>query len=121
MMTLKEFDQLKRFMMLATSDNDHEALASLHAANALLKKHGLTWDAVFARLVRVGVEIEAAPFEDDERQRIVEAFEVALREATGSFRRFLQDMQEQFDRSGSLSINQANALFRSARRAGWQG
>jgi len=127
-MSVKEFGHLKKFMGLTTSDNDAEALTSLRMANALLKKHALTWDAVFARLVKVGGEIEDAsaydnPARDQEREkaRIEDALEHAMRDAKGGFKEFLQSIEEQFEARGRLTTAQMDAVFKSARRAGWQG
>jgi hypothetical protein len=123
-MSVKEFGQLRKAMMLTTSENDNEAVSALRMANTLLKKHSLTWDAVFARLVKVGPEIEdAAAYNGDvdHSSRIKEALEVAQRDASGSFKEFLQSIHEQFAQRGRLTAAQVEAVFKSARRAGWDG
>jgi hypothetical protein len=128
MLTLKEFGQLKKFMMLTTSENDNEAVAALRRANAILAAHTYTWDAVFARLVKIDNQVEDASTYDnpardasDRKQRIKEALEVAMRDASGSFKQFLDDLSDQFERKGYLSQAQYEAVIKSARRAGWQG
>lgn len=128
-MSVKEFGQLKKFMMMTTSDNDQEVLTAVRMANNILKKHNVNWDAVFARLVKVGNQIESV---DDveakvmsgarsSRDRIKEALEIALTNASGSFYGFLSDLGEQLDRTGRLSQAQEDAIIKSAQRAGWRG
>ena len=128
-MSVKEFGHLKMFMMMTTSDNEQEALTALRMANNILKKHNVNWDAVFARLVKVGNQIESA---DDveakvmsgqrsSRVRITEALEIAMTNATGSFYSFLQSLSEQFENTGRLTQAQEDAIIKSAQRAGWRG
>lgn len=54
-MKLADFNRLKKFMMLTTSDNESEALAALRQANSLLSRQSppLTWDRVLDRSVKV--------------------------------------------------------------------
>lgn len=61
MMKLAEYGRLRKLMQMTTSDNDHEALASLRAANAILAAHELSWERVFSRTVTVVNEFEPAP------------------------------------------------------------
>ena len=128
-MSVKEFGHLKKFMMMTTSDNEQEALTALRMANNILKKHNVNWDAVFARLVKVGNQIESA---DDveakvmsgqrsSRVRITEALEIAMTNATGSFYSFLHSLSEQFENTGRLTQAQEDAIIKSAQRAGWRG
>lgn len=41
-------ERLTKLMMMTTSDNDHEALAALRMANALISKEKVTWGEVLA-------------------------------------------------------------------------
>ena len=45
-MTDKDIQRLLKLLNLTTSDNDHEALRAIRAANALMRKHCVTWDEV---------------------------------------------------------------------------
>ena len=124
-MSVKTFGTLKRVMQLATSDSDHEALAALRKANQLLREAGVDWQRVFERCVRVGVEVEEAP--DDEAPRSADRRQAAIREAfeeveasdpRGGFADFVASLKSQFERTGRLTANQEEALFRSVKKAG---
>jgi hypothetical protein len=66
-MKLATFARFKKIMARTTSDNDHEALAALRAANALLKEESLTWERVLSRSINVIQEVEQAPDDDTYR------------------------------------------------------
>jgi hypothetical protein len=118
-----ETTKLCKVMMLTTSDNDSEALAALRKANALLKQRGLNWEDIFAALTEAAASDEDEDdSEDYEAARIRAALAVAMRSAgSESFRDFLDSIAEQFAEKGFLSPKQRAAVFKSARRAGWQG
>lgn len=65
-LSIDEFRLIKKFMAMTTSESDAEALAALRRANAILARHGLTWDMVLTKVVTVGIEVEAAPYDDPE-------------------------------------------------------
>jgi hypothetical protein len=75
-MKLADFGRLKKFMALAESDNDPEALAALRAANALIRREGLTWQRVLDRSVKVIEEVEAAPedYSEPKQERSAKAY-----------------------------------------------
>ncbi len=60
-MRAADFARLKKMMALTASDNDHEALAALRAANAIIRSSGHTWPEVLERVVTVVPEFEADP------------------------------------------------------------
>lgn len=61
-MKLADFNRLKLIMARTFSDNDHEALAAIRAANKILAGAGdLTWERVLSRTVTVINEVEAGP------------------------------------------------------------
>lgn len=130
-MTVTEFRQLKKLMMLSTSDNDAEALASLRKATALLLTHGHTWEQCLDRVVKVINEVEdgagygsgeisrqpAPRRTDDEDAEMDRLFEDALDGAAGSFRDTLLDMQAQWERQRWLSARQRQVVRDAAERA----
>jgi hypothetical protein len=61
-MKISDYRKLCKCMQQTFSDNDHEALAAIRAANGILKANGdLTWDRVFARTINVINEVEEDP------------------------------------------------------------
>jgi hypothetical protein len=115
-------------MTRTASENDHEALASLRAANAIIAKTpGLTWERVLNHTVQVINEVEQAPEDYNaeptsraklDADAVNRAFEVLLatvpREA--DFRRFVDEMHELWEKNGTLTSGQADAILRSAQR-----
>ncbi len=59
--TEKDFLLFGKLMALTTSDNDGEALAALRKANAILKRGGLTWQALLFQSMRDNVRGEEPP------------------------------------------------------------
>jgi hypothetical protein len=49
---LAEIERLKKLLALTQSENDHEALAAMRRANAILAKHNIDWNSLFAALQR---------------------------------------------------------------------
>lgn len=117
----KEFGLLKKLMAMTTSDADAEVLMAIRQANAILAKHGLDWVKVFAKVVTVIAEVEAA--EDDhhghdvEAERIENAFD-ALQEQDlkGGFADFIESLREQWERKRFLTDAQKRALFKAAEK-----
>lgn len=124
-MNLKTFQTLRRLMQQTTSDNDHEALAALRKANALLRGDNVTWDKFFSRTVTVVNDFE--PAEDDipssqnqarHDKMIDAAFEVLERKSLrNGAEDFIASLHEQWLTRRSLSEKQQEALFKFARNA----
>lgn len=114
-MSVAEFGQLKKLLTLATSENDHEALASWRAATKLVAKHGYTWEMVLSRTVTViqeVVPVVAGDAPDD----MDNMFDLALRGADGSFRETLLSIKAQYDARGFLSPRQREVVEAAAER-----
>lgn len=58
--TSDDIVKVVKLLKLTQSDNEHEALAALRRANAILKKHDIQWDKFFASAVR-GTYASPAP------------------------------------------------------------
>ena len=123
-MKLRDFERLKKLMMMTMSGADAERAFALKQANDLLEREGLDWDRVLNRTVTVINEFEPAPEEDpgaDQaalRTRVEAAFAaIEASDPRGSFADFVASLREQWDKRGSLSAAQLDALFKSAKRA----
>lgn len=125
-MSLKEFGQLKKFMMMTTSGSDSERLQSIDHANRLLAKHSLTWDMVFAKTVTVVNEFEADPETETtdagrraaEARKVDQAFaDVEATDPRGSFADFIASLKAQWETKRFLSPAQLEKLFQAANRA----
>jgi len=66
-----DFERLKKIMDRTRSENDHEALASLRAANRIIELSGVSWERFFERMVRI--EVEENPETVEEHQRTMPA------------------------------------------------
>jgi len=111
-MNLAEFRQLKKLLTLATSANDHEALASWRKATELVARHGYTWEMVLDRVCTVINEVEAV----DDPDEMAEKLELALRGASGSFRDTVLSIQAQYESRGWLSDAQRKLIEDAADR-----
>lgn len=117
MMTLKDFEQLKKFMALTASDNDGEALNAIRAANAVLVRNGLLWRNVFERTVTVVSPVGAVLGADGASDGLDEAtFERALDNANGTFRDTVFSIYEQWSAGKALSDRQVTVVEAAARR-----
>jgi hypothetical protein len=114
--TVKQFLQLKKLMQLATSPVDAEALGALRKANAILAAAGVDWQRVFERCVTVTHEVEAAPDEWPDAERIAQAFAVVEESAKGNFAEFVASLRAQWGEKGWLSPAQKEALFKAEAR-----
>ena len=111
-MTVAEFGQLKKLLTLATSDNDHEALASWRKATALVARHGYTWEMVLSRTVSVINEVEATEDPDE----VEDLFDKALRGADGTFRDTLLSIKSSYDSRGFMTPRQREVVEAAAER-----
>jgi hypothetical protein len=119
-MKLKDFTRLKKYMMMTMSGSEAETAMALKSANAILVAEGLDWDRILNRTVTIVNEFEAAPEEREQstKARIDAAFEeIEKSDPRGSFADFIADLKNQWENRGHLSVNQIDALMRSARRA----
>lgn len=128
-MRLRDFELLKKFMNMAMSDNDNEALTALRQANKIIVANNLNWQRVLDRVVSVEQDVESAPAEHtrapradnlglpEYAQAVNDAFELALPAASDSFLEFLESLRTQWDEKRFLSPAQREALFKAARRA----
>src|SRR5690242_5540997 len=110
---LKDFAQLKKLLTLATSDNDHEALAAWRQATAIVARNGYTWEMVLNRTVTVLSEVEPVPIEDDD---LSDLFDRALRNARGGFRQTIESIREQYATRGFLTPKQRMVIENAAER-----
>lgn len=113
-MKLSDFTKLKGLMALSNSDNDHEALGAIRAANRLLVTNALTWEMVFSRTVKVVNEVEADANDPDDE--LTDMFDKALLGAQGSFRDTILDIQSKYQTSGYLSPRQRQVVEDAAER-----
>lgn len=131
-MKLADFERLKKFMGLAESPNDGEALNALRMANKLLAANGGDWAKVLARTITLEVEgdvVDAtadrastsaaeAERKREREERIDGLFATALDGAgPGRFRDFLLDVQKQWEKKRWLSKDQYDALASAASKA----
>jgi hypothetical protein len=114
-MKLSEFNRLKKLMQLATSDNDHEALASLRQATQLLRAHGYTWEDFFKRTVKVTYEYDTGTGVPPDEERIDNAFQIL--EGGKRWNDFIGSLYDQWQKRRSLSDKQKETLFRAAGEA----
>lgn len=132
--SIKEFRQLQKFMALTFSDTDAEALTALRMANKVLKTNNLTWDMVFARVIKIeGPQIEdAANYESKPKTHedapsgieaeINEALTDCLDDAkAGTWRDFLLSLEAQWSEKHYLSVAQKTALFAGHQRLKQRG
>lgn len=112
---LGELAQLKKLMAMTASTNDHEALAFLRKANAILSKYGLTWHDVLSRTVTAEAGPEPMNDEVSLKDEIQRAFDEVRGTASGSFADFLTSIENQFNATGYLSPAQRAPLYKSVR------
>lgn len=107
-----------KLMMVATSANDHEALAALRKANAMLAAENLNWEEfLFARsgvphyltktkMKGAGVQ----PREKFSGPDVSRKLDALLRDAQGSFGDFVASVKEFYDTNGFLTERQHEAI-----------
>lgn len=122
-------EKLAKLLALSTSDNEHEALGCLRAANRLIKAENLTWADVLAgpeKTFRVVVQREPYTAEENwqpphlkDKVMIDLMFRtVYAQPRTGNedFWRWLDDVHHKYETYGSLTHGQFNGLRNSYRR-----
>ncbi len=120
---LGELALLKKVMGLTASDADGEALAAIRRANAIMKKHSVSWADFFERTVGVaGATIsnltdELRPSsETDLTTMIQNAFDELRGVDLGPFREFMDSIEKQFDKDKYLSPDQRKPLVNAVIR-----
>lgn len=135
-MKLAAFNKLKKIMDRTLSENDHEALASLRAANKIIADAGVSWERFFDRSVRIDVEQDperpadesfdpaASPppkrvdAPDEDTRRIETAFTtIEEHDARRYEGEFIQSLLRQWGQRAWLSDKQKESLFDNERRA----
>ena len=107
-----------KLMMLATSPNDHEAIASLRKANQILAAHNISWEQLLT-----GKKSAETIFKE-KNPGVVEMLKVVKRhlEARGSSAiNFIHSLEDALVEWGSLTPNQVSALekfYKNAKRYG---
>jgi hypothetical protein len=125
-MKMADFERLKKFLTLATSENDNEALQSWRRATDLIRAYGFTWDQVMDKRIVVinGVQaapegsigthtpppMQAEPLEEED-------FDMAMRGVTGDFLVTLESIYQQWQDGAHLSPKQVKVIRDAAERA----
>ncbi len=108
-----DLDKLTKLLALTASDIDGEALAAIRAANRLLSRNKIRWEAVLAPKE---TPHKQQPWERHD-QEIETLFDDAFAKGvTGSFGDFLKSLYSQWETKRSLSPKQMAALRKAARR-----
>lgn len=98
-----------KILNLTTSDNDGECLNAIKAANALLKKSGITWFDVIGR----GVVSEKPPTEEPLEISIEDMFKFIRQNAWLGFDgSFVDNIEAKYKRYGRLTARQRIRLER---------
>jgi len=129
---LGELGTLKKVMGMTTSEHDGEALAALRRANAIMKKHSVSWADFFERTVGASAQHprdiwprpqggmrsdELRPStESDLVTMIQNAFDELRGVDLGTFREFVDSLEKQFGESTYLSPDQRKPLFAAVMR-----
>jgi hypothetical protein len=112
-MNLNDLSRLKVLMNKTLSGSDAEALTALRSANEILRKHDLDWVKVLSRVWAATVERGSIPPESPRRRADIEDLLGRLERDRSEF---VVDVREQFERTGTLSDRQIEALERIAER-----
>jgi len=133
-MKLSDFRKLKLLMNMTLSGADQERLTAIDKANEIVRRSDTTWDRILDRVITIENQIEsveaATSFARDGSpsavaarkaayaKRVEEAFSVIEdTDPRGDFADFIASLKSQWDSKGRLSEAQAEALFKSAKRA----
>jgi len=115
--------RLRKLLAMTASDLDGEALNAMRMANAILTRAKVHWIEIFNAIENADAAKRPAPTVSDEINSAFDTVLCSCRE--GGFRSFIESLQEQWERTGSLSPKQRGALFKAAKRANswddWDG
>lgn len=122
-MTATEFEKFIKLMMMTTSDQDHEALVALRKANSYLASMNRNWEEILRGkvIIKGGVNQEPpSPYVQHTDEREIDGmFEVLMRTVPmrSSFRDFVEDVHQYWEKRGYLTDAQYKALKRAMERA----
>jgi Protein of unknown function (DUF2786) len=103
-------DKLVKLLNLSSSDNDHEALAAIRAANLLVRKAGLSW----AALLREGVVSEKPKTVEEPPDSYESMFAYIRVNAWEDFDdTFVKDIEEKYKTYGRLTARQRIGLVKT--------
>lgn len=109
-----DMQKLSKLMMLTTSDNDYEALASLRKANSLVSAGGKTWSDLLLSVTHKPSKDNT----DDEFNVVLSVFEYCGEHITHQTTMdFLQSLERFYTKNGFLTFKQADALMFILERA----
>lgn len=132
-----KFTRLIQLMMMTTSDMDGEALVALRKANAMLAEQNMNWEELLRAKVKFARQEQTEAHHQRERgardrtdrttnqtherasaEQIDAWFEILLDSVppASSFREFVEDVYEFWERQGYLTEKQEDAIRRSAER-----
>lgn len=102
-------EKLIKILNLSTSDNDGESLNAIRLANAMVKKAGLSWEAIIGR----GVTSEKPPEPEATELSPEEMFAFIRANAWLGFDfTFIDDVQLKYTRTGRLTARQRIGLIK---------
>lgn len=125
-------EKLTKLLAMTTSTNDHEALAALRLANAMLTREKLSWEQALAapeRTVTVTVSRQPEPYKAEENwssphlsdkvmiDLMFRAIYAQPRSGNEEFWQFMDSIHQRWQQFGSLSPGQYQALRNCYRRA----
>lgn len=114
-----EYERVVKCLMLSTSDNDHEALSAVRAANAILSKEKACWIDVFQQICNSPTTDKTDAKSTSARTETVEDWgdiiDGILRRVPNKYHPFLQSVQDYWWTHGRLSTKQEAAVRRFMR------
>jgi len=116
-------EKLAKLLALSTSDNEHEALGCLRAANRMVKAENMTWADVLAgpeKSFRISITRTGEPQEDWVPPHLKDKVVIDLMfksiyaqpRTTDGFWQWLDDVHQKYLTFGQLSQGQYQALRR---------
>lgn len=134
-MKLDTFKRLIKFMMLTTSDNEHEASGAMKMANTILAQENLTWERVLNRSVTIIADVEENPDRERTHDRsqdrtptrpapqrshtreLDDAFEIlSVADLNGSFGDLINDIHHKYLQGVALSFKQREVVLKAAQK-----
>lgn len=132
-MKIEQFRRLKKFMMMTMSGSEAEVLMAIRKANEAVVEAGTDWNKILDRVVKVELEIESVeaatgqPSDPEDRAAVRAAFRKRVDDAftaiestdpRGDFADFIASLKDQWEKRGTLTGPQLEALFKSAKKTG---
>jgi len=121
-MTANDFEKFIKLMMMTTSDHEQEALVALRKANAYLAGMNRNWEEVLRGKVTIVGGTTQRPdnfVKHDNAHDIDAMFDILLQTVPlhSSFREFVDDVHEYWEKRGYVTDAQYKALKRAVERA----